>query len=178
MRIERLTEYRKLAAACAKLLHETFPHAVAPDVAKKCVENLLDEKNLLLAASEDGDLVGFVGALKEEYSHAAELHPLIVKAEHRHQGVGRRLVGELESRLAADGFLTVYLGTDDEDFRTSLSESDLFEDTFDKIAANRNKADHPYSFYEKIGYRIVGVIPDANGPAKPDIIMAKRIRQA
>jgi len=26
-----------------------------------------------------------------------------------------------------------------------------------------------------MGYAIVGVIPDANGPGKPDIIMAKRM---
>jgi aminoglycoside 6'-N-acetyltransferase I len=30
-------------------------------------------------------------------------------------------------------------------------------------------------FYQKLGYVIVGVIPDANGPGKPDIMMAKRV---
>jgi aminoglycoside 6'-N-acetyltransferase I len=34
---------------------------------------------------------------------------------------------------------------------------------------------HPYEFYQKLGYVIVGVIPDTNGFGKPDIFMAKRV---
>ncbi len=30
-------------------------------------------------------------------------------------------------------------------------------------------------FYQKVGYTVVGVVPDANGLGKPDILMAKRI---
>ena len=30
-------------------------------------------------------------------------------------------------------------------------------------------------FYQKLGYEIVGLIPDANGPGKPDIMMARRL---
>ena len=69
----------------------------------------------------------------------------------------------------------IYLGTDDERFQTSLSEGDLFENTFEKIENIINYHNHPYEFYQKIGYKIVGVLPDANGAKKPDIIMAKRL---
>jgi aminoglycoside 6'-N-acetyltransferase I len=34
---------------------------------------------------------------------------------------------------------------------------------------------HPYEFYQKMGFAIVGVMPDANGIGKPDIYMAKRL---
>ena len=34
---------------------------------------------------------------------------------------------------------------------------------------------HPYSFYQQQGYSIIGVMPDANGRGKPDIIMGKRV---
>lgn len=61
--------------------------------------------------------------------------------------------------------------------RTSLSEGDLFEDTYEKIKNIRNLDRHPYAFYEKQSYKIVGVFPDANGFGKPDIWMAKRIRE-
>ena len=35
--------------------------------------------------------------------------------------------------------------------------------------------DHPAGFYMRQGFEIVGLIPDANGPGKPDILMAKRV---
>jgi aminoglycoside 6'-N-acetyltransferase I len=43
------------------------------------------------------------------------------------------------------------------------------------IVSIRNLKRHPYEFYQKLGYVIVGVIPDANGPGKPDILMAKSL---
>jgi aminoglycoside 6'-N-acetyltransferase I len=42
-------------------------------------------------------------------------------------------------------------------------------------APKTNLRGHPYAFYQKIGFVIVGVMPDANGLGKPDIYMAKRI---
>jgi aminoglycoside 6'-N-acetyltransferase I len=34
---------------------------------------------------------------------------------------------------------------------------------------------HPFVFYRKLGYVVTGVMPDANGRARPDIFMSKRI---
>jgi aminoglycoside 6'-N-acetyltransferase I len=34
---------------------------------------------------------------------------------------------------------------------------------------------HPFVFYQKLGYAVVGALPDATGFGKPDILMAKRI---
>lgn len=51
-------------------------------------------------------------------------------------------------------------------------------DTFGKLTNIQNIGGHPYPFYEKLGYKIVGVFPDANGIGKPDIWMAKRIKKA
>ena len=64
-------------------------------------------------------------------------------------------------------------GTDDEFFQTSLSQGDLFEDTFQKLRDIQNLRRHPYEFYQKQGFQIVGVLPDVNGYGKPDIFMAK-----
>lgn len=43
------------------------------------------------------------------------------------------------------------------------------------IASIRNLGGHPYEFYQRCGFTIVGVLPDASGPGKPDIFMAKRL---
>ena len=82
-------------------------------------------------------------------------------------------VVRLEQEAAARGCLTLYLGTDDEFFQTSLSQGDLFEDTFQKLRDIQNLRRHPYEFYQKQGFQIVGVLPDVNGYGKPDIFMAK-----
>jgi len=34
---------------------------------------------------------------------------------------------------------------------------------------------HALTFYRRHGYRVVGVLPDVNGPGRPDIFMAKRL---
>lgn len=52
---------------------------------------------------------------------------------------------------------------------------DLNDDTFDRIENIKNLRKHPYEFYQKMGYKIVGVISDANGLGKSDIWMAKRV---
>jgi len=34
---------------------------------------------------------------------------------------------------------------------------------------------HPFRFYQKLGFSVVGVLPDVNGFGKHDILMAKRV---
>ncbi|HEX7593073.1 MAG TPA: N-acetyltransferase, partial [Anaerolineae bacterium] len=88
---------------------------------------------------------------------------------------GRALVHDLEAQARQRGAITVYLGSDDEFGGTNLFGADVYPNVLDHLAAIRNIRDHPYAFYQKCGYAIVGIIPDANGFGKPDILMAKRI---
>lgn len=104
-----------------------------------------------------------------------ELHPLVVSAAHRHKGIDSALVAALEAQLKQKGCLTIYLGTDDETGATSLSNTDLFQDTFEKITHIKNLKHHPFAFCQKNGYQIIGVIPDANGVEKPNIFMGKNL---
>ena len=82
---------------------------------------------------------------------------------------------DFEAQVKARNGVTILLGTDDEDNMTSLSGINLYPDIFAHIAAIRNLRGHPYEFYQKLGFVITGVVPDANGPGKPDILMAKRV---
>lgn len=111
-----------------------------------------------------------------QYSHAWELHRLVVREDARRQGIGRALVAALETRLSALGVLTLYLGTDDEgpDAGTSAWGVDLFPDPLTH-AARLAVIGHAAGFYLQLGFVVIGLIPDANGSGKPDILMAKRI---
>ena len=134
---------------------------------------------LIAIADIEGDkrVVGIIGAIPQYGMTGWELHPLAVLSEYQRRGIGSLLVETLEKEVAKRGGIMVYLGSDDEHGTTSLYGVDLYDDTFSKIENIRNIGDHPYTFYEKMGYKIVGVFPDANGIGKPDIWMAKRITQ-
>jgi aminoglycoside 6'-N-acetyltransferase I len=134
----------------------------------------VDDDRDAIAALEDDVLVGWVGCI-ETYDHAWELHPLAVDPSVQRGGIGTALVRALEARLRAEGVLTLYLGTDDEFGGTNLYGVDLFPDVAGKIATLAETSGHPFAFYQKLGYEVVGLIPDANGFGKPDIMMAKRL---
>jgi len=129
------------------------------------------------ALDEPGQVLGWIGGIDAYDRHAWELHPLAVHPEFQGRGIGTALVRDFEEQVRARGATTVFLGADDEKNLTSLAGIDLYPNVFEHIANIRNLKRHPYGFYEKLGYVIVGVIPDANGFGKPDILMAKRIRK-
>jgi aminoglycoside 6'-N-acetyltransferase I len=91
------------------------------------------------------------------------------------KGIGHALVEDFEELVRQRGGLTITLGSDDEDNMTTLANIDLYENTWEKIQNIRNLKGHPFEFYQKLGYVITGVVPDANGRGKPDILMAKRV---
>jgi len=141
---------------------------------EEVLEALEPGKVCLAALDDDETVLGWIGG-QPEYALVWELHPLAVRPNAQKSGVGRALVAALESAVRERGCLTLRLGTDDEDGQTSLTGVDLYEDTWRKVTEIRNLDEHPYEFYQRLGYTIVGVMPDANGPGKPDIIMAKRL---
>ena len=126
------------------------------------------------AILDAGMLFGWVGGLPEYDGRVWELHPLVVRREHRRRGLGRVLVGAFESEAAGRGALTVTLGTDDDSGMTSLAGVDLYTHLPRQIAALRDLGrGHPFVFYRKLGFVVTGVMPDANGPGRPDIYMSK-----
>lgn len=140
------------------------------------VEEALGSDRIARAAmADDGRVLGWVGGINSYDGHAWELHPIAVHPEFQRQGLGTALVLDLERQVKARGGGIVYLGSDDETGTTSLAGVDLFPNVLEKLAKIRNMKGHPFPFYRKLGYVIVGVIPDANGFGKPDILMAKRI---
>jgi aminoglycoside 6'-N-acetyltransferase I len=160
----------------ATLLVEAFPHWLPTlEMARQEVSEALGPGRICLVARADDQILGWVGAIPE-YSHAWELHPLVVRADVRRRGVGASLVRALEERVREAGALTLYLGTDDDHPipGTSVGGVDLFPDVLSHVEG-LTVIDHPAGFYSRLGFQVVGLIPDANGPGKPDILMAKRV---
>jgi aminoglycoside 6'-N-acetyltransferase I len=55
---------------------------------------------------------------------------------------------------------------------------DLYGDLPHHLADLRDlDRDHPFLFYRKLGFVVTGVMPDANGPGRPDIYISKPVRQ-
>jgi aminoglycoside 6'-N-acetyltransferase I len=130
-------------------------------------------------AALDADLLlGWIGGLPEYNGRVWELHPLVVRAEYRLRGIGRALTEAFEAEARTRGGFTATLGTDDDSGMTSLSDADLYSDVPAHIAGLHDLGrKHPFLFYARLGYVVTGIMPDANGPGKPDIYMSKSLRR-
>ena len=147
------------------------------DAALEEVRECLGEGRVCrVAVDEGGAVLGWIGAMPSYGENVWELHPLVVRPDAQRRGIGRALVADLEERVGERGGYTLWLGTDDETNMTTLSGVDLYPDVLEHLANIKNLRGHPYEFYQRLGFSIVGVMPDANGPGKPDIYMAKRLR--
>jgi aminoglycoside 6'-N-acetyltransferase I len=164
----------------AQLLLNAFRDRAAawPDIdsaRREVLESLAPGKISRVAIDDEGDALGWIGGQPQYDGAVWELHPLVVARHVRRRGVGRALVQDLERAVVERGALTLWLGSDDEIDETSLSRVDLYDDLPAKLASFRSGGDHPADYYRRLGFSIVGVMPDANGRGKPDIFFAKRI---
>lgn len=164
----------------ARLLVDLLPEGWPDmDVALKEVREALPDDRIARIAVEGEEVVGWIGGLKLGHypGEIWELHPLVVREDRQRRGVGRALVADLEERIRERGGKIVYLGTDDKRGQTSIADIDIFQSPLELAAKIENLRGHPYEFYQKQGYVIVGVLPDGNGWGRPDIFMAKRVVQ-
>ena len=183
--VDFLPENEDAIRQCATLLVEVFrehhPNAW-PDMdsaLQEVHESFAENRISRIAVDGAGLVLGWIGGIGAEHygNHAWELHPLVVRPEHQRRGIGRALVADLEEQVRQRGGSTIFLGSDDENNQTSLGGVDLYPNVLEHVANIRNLNDHPYEFYQKVGFVITGVLPDANGFGKPDIFMAKRVSE-
>ena len=137
-------------------------------------ESLTEDRISRVAVDDDENVLGWIGAF-HDYALVWELHPLVVRSDLQNQGIGTALVKDLEQQLKQRGGLVIKLGTDDENDRTSIGGIEFYPHVLEKLSKIENLKNHPFGFYKKLGYEICGVIPDANGFGKPDILMCKRV---
>lgn len=141
----------------------------------KEVEEMCEAERICLVAVDNDKLLGMIGGISGYDGKVWELHPLAVQPGLQGQGIGRTLVMAFEEQVKQRGGLTITLGSDDQNDMTSLANVDLYQNLWDKVKNIQNFKRHPFEFYQKMGYVITGVVPDANGLGKPDIMMSKRV---
>ena len=149
IRIAPLDASEDVCAALSDILIETvanggsvsFMHPLAPDAARGFWENSLAAagrgERVVLGAFEGERLVGTVTLLLDcppNQPHRAEIAKLMSRVSHRGQGVASALMAEAERLAAACGRSLLVLDTAVDGGASSL--------------------------YERLGYRLTGVIPD------------------
>jgi aminoglycoside 6'-N-acetyltransferase I len=144
------------------------------DSASVETRTFLTPERLAFLALENDVTVGWIGAIRHT-GDLWELHPLVVLPDWQGKGIGKELVNRLEAEARKAGVTTIWLGTDDDFGGTNLYGKELFPNVLEQLATLRAISRHPFTFCQKLGYTVAGVIPDASGPGKPDILMVKRV---
>lgn len=179
LQITQLTpDMTTIAQQAATLLHQVFaPQGSWETLAEAIeeVEEMLAPERMVWVAMINEEVIGWIGGVPQYDGNVWELHPLVVKPTWQRQGIGTRLVRHFEQQVEVRGGLTISLASDDKHNQTSLAGVDLYDNLWEQIRTMRNLKRHPYEFYQKLGYTIIGVMPDAAGRGKPDIMMGKRI---
>ncbi len=162
----------------AAILHHVFAPQGSWKIlaeANQEVGEMLVPDRMVWVALAGAEVVGWIGGVPQYDGNVWELHPLVIKPAWQRQGIGSRLVQCLEQQVKERGGLTICLGSDDKHNQTSLAGVDLYENLWEQVRTMRNLNRHPYEFYQKLGYTVIGVMPDASGLGKPDIFMGKRM---
>lgn len=71
------------------------------------------------------------------------------------------------------GGSTPWLGTDDGSGTTSLSGVDLYPHTVAHPGGVTVRRPHPLDFHRRPGFAPAGVVPDASGRGRPDLLLAR-----
>ena len=179
--IDLTPEDPALIEQAAVLLRDTFLNRTedwqdVDSAREEVMESLAADRISRVALDGAGHLIGWIGAFPSYRGRVWELHPIVVAELQRRRGVGRALVEDLERIVASRGALTLWLGSDDENGETNVSDVDLYDDVPGAIRdLKKLKGEHPYEFYLRLGFRVTGFVPDANGRGRPDIFFAKRL---
>ena len=137
---------------------------------------------VLSAAAGDGQArvamageraVGWIGL--KPGKRVWEIHPIAVDPAQQGLGVGRLLVDAAVTSAREADALTLFASTSDEIGSTSLFEADLFDAPWQAMRDLRVTGPSPVSFWQKVGFTVVGVLPDAEGTGKPSIQLARTL---
>lgn len=175
MKIINLIDNEKQVLECAKLIMKYFKDFTDLEYTKQFVRGCINPSKIsMIAVDNKNNVLGFICGIEQYNAHIWEIQPIAVNEDFHKKGIGTELIKKFEQEVIHRKGTTIILTTADANNETSIGGVDLYEDTFKKVESIKNLKNNPYEFYQKNGFKIVGVMPDVNGYGKPDIIMAKR----
>jgi aminoglycoside 6'-N-acetyltransferase I len=170
-----------------RIMLESFPDdEMWPDLNEKkaleTVTNSLDEKNICIGLKVGNELAGWVCLSpmygKIENEETWNLQPLAVSTKFKGRGFGKILMNEVERLAREKNIIGILLSSGDEADKTSLSDREISgENVIEEIKNIKNYKNHPYEFYQKCGYSIIGIVPNGYGLRRTDIWLWKDIRK-
>lgn len=174
-------EETHLIDGLAQLTYEAFQeHApdwlpTLEDARTQVLKALLPDRVCRGLVDSHGQPLGWIGAIPVSHGRIWEIHPLAIAVHAQGKHYGRLLVREVERLALQSGALGMLVGTADATGATTLASVDLYENPLEALRTLKTIRSHPYDFWVKVGYTVVGVVPDAEGRGKPGITLAKRI---
>jgi len=173
---------RELLATLASLSHRAgqqhSPNWLrSVDGAMQEIQQASEEGILTSVAFDNGVPTGWIAAQHHGYG-SWEIHPLLVDPAAGGRGYGKILVQDIERKIRSHGGISVFLSTSDATHSTNLSDVDLYSDPLEalrKIDVRDTDCGHAYQFWQRVGFTVVGVIPDAEGCGVPSINLAKKL---
>lgn len=148
------------------------------DAARQEVRESLEQDRRSLALLDTAqEPIGWAGVIPHSGGRVWEIHPIAVRTADQGKGYGRLLVEQVERLAQSRGVLTLFVGTSDETGATSLYGVNLYENPLSALATLSCRKSHTCEFWLRVGFRIVGVMPDEEGLGKPGIHFAKPVHR-
>ena len=161
----------------ALLLQMVYPHLLyTEEEAMFEVQKVSADGSVFIVYVENDLVQGFIAARPTHGTTGYELYPHVVMPDYQGKGIGTTLLEMLETELKRREASVLFMAVEDEVGQTSLYGEALFQNPTIAFQSVDVASDHPIAFYQKHGFRITGVIPDAFGEGRPDIILAKSLK--
>ena len=144
---------------------------------QEVTESLEPGRESLALVDTAQEPIGWVGVIPHSGGRVWEIHPIAVRTADQSKGNGRLLVEHVEWLAQSRGVLTLFAGTSDETGATSLYGVNLYENPLSALATLSCRKSHAYEFWLRVGFRVVGVMPDEEGLGKPGIHFAKPVNR-
>ncbi len=165
----------------ARLTYDAFKtHApdwlpAAADARRRVLQATGADRINRVLLNSDAKPRGWIGVTPINHGRIWEIHPLAVAPAEQGNGYGSMLVREIERLAQLRGVLGLLVGTSDETGATPLYGVDLYQNPCGLLNRLTGTEQHAVTFWRKIGFTIVGVVPDAEGRGRPGITLAKRV---